>query len=319
MITNLKINKLSVINGSCIFSDKDFKISSIIPNIERSRTRRDYWYKEQNTVIAPKTILFQGGFSSGKTLIYTLLNEIYEIVICGKRKDFSLEFDAEISFYYEHTSFCYHLILKGNRISDSLSSNDIPIKAQNATSDLVLSKETCLPAYLWFNNIIFVPSIYDNSDEYRNKIDQYSCEMNISKLLSSFKHEFQHQTNYSVKLESIKPLVKSKQFEQFLNTFISTNNILKTPFDKLNQSTIDLLLSIGFICFICKSKESVIIIDDIDLIAKIRFMSFIHDYFVARIAEKPIQLVAFSSRPHINYENRQLFAQAHKIDLDNLI
>ncbi|MBR2440685.1 MAG: hypothetical protein IKB25_10850 [Lentisphaeria bacterium] len=107
MITNLKINDLSVVNGSCIFKNNDFKISSFIPDIEQSKVRKDYWYKEQGNIIAPKTILFQGSFSSGKTLIYTLLNEIYEIVIHGKRKDFFLEFDVEISFYYEHTSFCY--------------------------------------------------------------------------------------------------------------------------------------------------------------------------------------------------------------------
>ena len=88
MIANLKINDLSVVNVFCIFKNKDFKISSFIPDIEQRNVRKDYWYKEQSNVIAPKAILFQGSFSSEKTLIYTLLNEIYKIVIHDKCKDF---------------------------------------------------------------------------------------------------------------------------------------------------------------------------------------------------------------------------------------
>ena len=226
-----------------------------------------------------------------------------------------------MQFYRKFVTLpCYHIILKNNKISDSLSSNGIPIKSEGIESDLILSEKNCLPAYLWFSNITFISSIYDNSDECRNKIAQYYLKMNINELLSLFKHRFQHRTGYSVKLESIKSLVISEQFEQFLNTFISSDNILKTPYDKLNQSTIDLLFAISFICFMCKRDNAVIVIDDIDLIAKTRFMSFVHDYFVATTAENPIQLIAFSNTSYyINYENRQLFAQAHKIRLDDLI
>ena len=315
MITNLKINHLSFTNGTQIFTNEDFNITSDICKIEQNVVLRDYWYQEDGCVIAPKTILFQGSFSSGKTLIYTLLKSVYDIVVFGTQRNKSLEFDIEISFYYSRNKFDYHIISKGFNISDSLLCNG-EIVQKSEGDNIVLTANSCLPAYTWFKNLIFIPSVYDNYEEYTSQVLKYFYDRDLNNKLSLYRHRFQHQTDYIVKLENI---MASESNLCSMNTFKSTDDILKTPYSSLNQSTKDLLAGMILVDYINQKENGVLIVDDIDFIAKTRFVTFVNDHFVTNIASTPVQLVAFSNEIRIDYEKRTLFATAHKIRLDNII
>ena len=315
MITNLKINHLSVVNGSQIFANKDLNITSNICKIEQDVVRRDYWYKEEGCVIAPKTILLHGGFSSGKTLLYTLLKNVYDIVVCGIRKNLSLEFDIEISFYYLKDKFDYRIVSKNCDVSDSLLCNGEIIQ-KSKDDDIVLTRNSCSSAYNWFKSMIFIPSVYDNYEYCVAQIVKNIQYGDVNKTLSLYRQRFQHQTEYIVKIENI---MASKSVMCSMNTFKSTDDVLKTPYSSLNQSTKDLLAGMILVDYINQTENGVLIVDDIDFIAKTRFMTFVNDHFVTNPASTPVQLVAFSNEIRIDYERRTLFATAHKIHLDSII
>ena len=306
MLVNLEIKYLSLNKNCVLFSNKIFDL-----NFSQQEDCINYWYKNINTPIAPKTIWFKGDFSSGKSTIFMLLRDIKELIINNKPISKFYQFDIVMTFYISGIFIRYEIKKFNNIISDYLFFNTQEIKSDNGIS---ITKSNTPIIYSWFSNIFFISSIYDYNDLYLDDIKKIRSKQKTNDLLSKYRTRFQHSCAYLTKL------INQSSFNlRFLQT-IDNKIIISTPESMLNKSTWDLLETLKIIEFINNIEEGIIVIDDIELIAKNRFMQLIHDKFVSVKAKTPVQLIAFSNKDICDsYEGRKLFSQAKKVELDYII
>ena len=322
MFLNLKIINLNIVGHVPGFSIPEWDRGWEFRYDNNDVASEDYYYhtSDTHTPVAPHSILFTGTFSSGKTIIFNLLQNIANLVTIGKdiSNHYKL-FDVIITFYYSNIQFEYEIKFSSNRYRELLKQNGkIVFSPEQPSSKPIIGKSNFKEVCHWFENLIFIPSIYDNRDEFFSAVNKYTNDIGIdlSNVVSkNASWLLPDNILYSVKLET-----NLQKNQHNICTFLSSNKTIKTTVEMLNNSSYDLLMAMMLARVFIESESHVMLIDDFDLIAKTRFIQYMHSEFMSKKSDgKPRQLIGFSNGIIKFYEGcRQINRQSKNINLNPL-
>ena len=262
----------------------------------------NYWCCSDGKPLCPNAIVLKGGFNTGKTTLFQMLEYIQSIVL--NRDPRCEDINAKLKFLANGSIYSYRVIKEGESLTEEL--NDTKYYGQKS-----VVQHTSPVVYDWFSKIKFISSIYDTN----TGISLSDIDIGVvNKILSAYR-QYWLDDDCDFYCQSRDKILVNNSGNKSTVDFISGEKVDKLPETRFSATSIySIYLLQEFYNFAFGGKYDILIVDDIRYQGKGKLYELIKAQFCSPVWNADIarnkQIVAFSNDTY-----RMTFPTAKNVSL----